>query len=244
MQWLGGGLTRAQAKKQRKQLMSEIEREHRRKDRERLAELRKQIADLKRRRREAMRHAVTRCRQNRLRVQENAKALRKQVMDELRETIRKEKEAARSACAMRKQRIQESAGRETKKVKDLLRAERALQTQLRHADKRLAREEHRRTTARERQQESDDAVRSDLDESMIPLFEKVKQKIKGNDRMSRTDVFLQMVHDSPELLIEAMEELSERELKRLIAEERRLAKTSRRGRKPRATAEELAAVPF
>lgn len=125
-----------------------------------------------------------------------------------------------------------------------MRAEKALQAQLRRTDQRWKKEEHRWTTARERQQESDDAVAANLDEHLLPLWDKVKRKIKGNERTSRTEAFLAMVHDSPELALEAMEELSRRELNRLLAEERRLAKTSGRGRRSRPTSEELATVPF
>jgi hypothetical protein len=141
-------------------------------------------------------------------------------------------------------RVSDALQRETNKVRQLLRAERVLQGQLRRADQRLQKEQHRRTTAHERRQESDDEVRAALDPDMLPLFEKVKRKIRGTDRMSRTEVFLNMVHESPELVLEAIEELSQRELNRLLAEEKRLAKTSGRARRPRTTPEELAAVPF
>ena len=56
--FVGGRLTLAKAKKQRKALMAEIDREQRRKDREALADLRKQIREAERRRREAVRQAA------------------------------------------------------------------------------------------------------------------------------------------------------------------------------------------
>ena len=68
--FIRGGLTRAQARQQRKELLAEIEREQRRKDRETLAELRKQIREANARRKDAMRAAVDRCKTDRQSVRE------------------------------------------------------------------------------------------------------------------------------------------------------------------------------
>lgn len=240
---ISGALTRAQARKQRKQLMVEIEREHRRKDREKLAALRAQIADVKRRRKEAMHDAVARCRLERLAARERAKELRRVALEQLREAVRQEKLAAREACNLRKAEVRQSAATETEKARELLRAERDFQKQMRMLEGRAKQREREMSTARERRDESDHEVLQNLPDDLHPFFENIKHKVKGNDRISRTEVVLHLAEENPDLVVEAMTELSQRELAKLLAEEKRLAKAVRTRRRS-LTADERAAIPF
>lgn len=61
----------------------------------------------------------------------------------------------------------------------------------------LARARGARSSASERRAESDDAVRANLPPELHPTFERVKQTIKPAPRMSRTETFLQWVHEHP-----------------------------------------------
>jgi hypothetical protein len=107
-----------------------------------------------------------------------------------------------------------------------------------------AKERQRRTTARERREESDDEVRSNIPADMLPLFERVKRSIRGSERQSRTEAFLRYAEEHPEDLLDAITDVSEREVARLVAEEKRLAKAVRSPKRYKPTAEELAAIPF
>lgn len=76
----------------------------------------------------------------------------------------------------------------------------------------------------ERQSESDDEVRGNIAPELVPLFERVKRKIKASDRMSRTEAFLHYVEAHPGEQFAALEDVAEA---RLLAD---LAKRDRRGR--------------
>jgi hypothetical protein len=239
----GGGLTLAQARRQRKQLLAEIEREHRRKDRQKLAALREDIRAAKRGRTDATRDAVQRCREERRNVKEQAKERRRAVRQQLREEIQGEKQAAREACAARKAEVRTSGATNIQKAREIVRAERAYQGELRRFERR-AKECERFTTAQERRAESDDEVRSNISADLLPLFERVKRHIRGSDRQSRTEAFLRYAEEHPGELVAAMTELSDREVARLVAEEKRLAKAIRSPRRYKPTAADLAAIPF
>ncbi len=61
--------------------------------------------------------------------------------------------------------------------------------------------------ARERKSESDDLVRQNLTtmRHLLPVFEKVKRRIKADERRTRTEVFLDYIHDNPEDVMAAQE---------------------------------------
>ena len=54
-----------------------------------------------------------------------------------------------------------------------------------------------RSTAAERAHESDDEVRNNVEPQLLPAFEAWKRRVIATPRMSRTEAFLQMVHDHP-----------------------------------------------
>ncbi len=245
-----GGVTLAQAKKQKRELMAEIAKEHVRKDREKLRELRAKIRAAKAKRREAMRAAVEHCKIGRARAKQRARdhaqALRDQAREMIRKAIEEEKTAARTECESRKTEVRASGGSAEQKARQELGAERQLQRELARIEKgaRAREREKPRATLAERRQESDDEVRSNLDPSMWPLWEKVKRKIKASDRMSRTEAFLHSVEEAPHELVEAQEELSQREIARLIREQRALEDAMRSPRRHKVTPAELADIPF
>ena len=57
-----------------------------------------------------------------------------------------------------------------------------------------------RRKARERTSESDDLVRQNLTTArhLLPVWEKVKRRIKADKHRTRTEVFLDYIHDNPE----------------------------------------------
>lgn len=76
--------------------------------------------------------------------------------------------------------------------------------------------------AAERRAESDDEVKRNLEDPyMIDLWEKVKHKIKASRLRSRTEAFLEYVHDQPEALDELRHEKEieyEKELEKELEE--------------------------
>jgi len=55
-----------------------------------------------------------------------------------------------------------------------------------------------RASAKVRRSESDDEVLKNIDPSLHPLFHRVKGTLPSNPRMSRTEAFMQYVHDHPD----------------------------------------------
>ena len=63
----------------------------------------------------------------------------------------------------------------------------------------IARERRQeRASAKVRRSESDDEVLGNIDPSLHPLFHRVKGTLRNNPRMSRTEAFMQYVHDHPD----------------------------------------------
>ncbi|HLO20161.1 MAG TPA: hypothetical protein VK192_06675, partial [Sphingomicrobium sp.] len=91
-------------------------------------------------------------------------------------------------------------------------------------------------TAAERRQESDDEVRSNLSEDMVPVFDKVARYIKPGPRRTRTEAFLEWAEENPDAVLEAQQLAADKYLNELLAEEARHARSLRRSQKE--------AVPF
>ena len=240
-------LSEAQAKKQRKELLRDIAREHKRKDRARLAELRATIREAKSGRKTAMREAVTVCRAGRLaaklRGRERALALREQAREAIKAARLEERLAARSTCNARKVEIRESAIFTAARVRETLKAERKLQRELHNIENRM-RKQRVRSTSAERLAESDDEVRHNIPADLVPYFERVKRMIKGDVHQSRTESFLAYAEENPNEVIDAQEALSQREIAKLLREQHALEHAMRSPRRYRPTAAELAAIPF
>lgn len=218
--FVAGGLSTAQARKQRKALLADIASEQKRADRARLAELRQKIRDVQRRRGAARKAAVTNCRAGRVRVKERAAERRAQAYAALRAEREAETLAARSACSARKARVKASALSVGARRRAELAETRALQREIARIDTRNRKKDRAlRTTARERLEESDDEVRQNIPADLLPLFERVKRGVKGSSRHSRTEAFLHFAEEHPDEVVEAIEDLSSRELRRLQAEE-------------------------
>jgi hypothetical protein len=239
-----------EAKKQRRQLLQEIAREHRRKDREKLADLRARIRGLKARRKDAMTKVVERCRAGRHAAKERAKERVRAIREEARALIQnaraEETARARAACQTRKEKVRTAARSATEKRRGELAAERALQREMKRIEgwARKRKKAQQRTTAAEARQESDDAVRANLPPEVVPLFERIKRSIKGSSRQSRTEEMLLYAEEHPNEIVDAQEELSRREIARLIREEASLARAVRSPGRYKATPAELAAIPF
>src|SRR5258708_716425 len=93
--------------------MRDIAREHKRKDREKLAALRAQIRNIKTRRKDALRLVRERCRAGRVvakqRAKERARAIREEAKNLIKNARDEEKKKARAACKLRKDKVRSAA---------------------------------------------------------------------------------------------------------------------------------------
>jgi hypothetical protein len=240
--------TLAQAKRERRELMRDIALEHKRRDREKLAKLKAAIRSIKARRKEAMRRVVGACRVGRVRARHRGKERIQQIRAEAKAAIAKvrgeEIARARMQCAARKSKVKGAALSAREQRRALLRAERILQRELAGIENRMRKRARRHApTAAERRAESDDEVRFNLPPELVPIFERIKRQIRGSERRSRTEEMLHYAEENPNEVIDAQEQLSRREIARLVREEHGLRRAIRESYRP-PTAAELAAIPF
>ena len=82
-----------------------------------------------------------------------------------------------------------------------------------------------RSVYRERTSESDDEVLGNIPRGLVKVFDKVRRHIKGSDRKSRTEAFLEWVEENPGEVYAIQERDAEREVRRLGRGQRRMLRT-------------------
>jgi hypothetical protein len=225
----------------KKLLFREIEREHRRKAREKLADLRAQIRSARMQRRTAIKNAKERCRSERLAARERARALRIRGLAELREAARLERQAARDVCLLSKNEARKKD--EIERRRGELAAEAKYQADMRRIERsnKSRRREHPHVTYIERRAESDDTVRANISPDLVPLFERVKRGIKSTPRASRTEIFLKYAEEHPDEVLDVIEDKTDALIRDLEAHYRtEMRVPSRR----RARSAAVSDVPF
>jgi hypothetical protein len=230
----------------KKWLFRELERDRKKKAREKIANLAEQLSDARRRRRLALREAKERCRAERIAARERARAMRLRVLEELREAMRAERLGARQACTLR---LGEARGIKDSilRARAELEAEKKYEADLRRIERgnRQRRKDAPRVTRIERQAESDDEVRSNIPPELVALFERVKRGIKASPRMSRTEAFLHYAEENPDDVLAATDDKTDALIRELEAQHREARRSLRRPPpRPRYTPEQLAEVPF
>lgn len=224
-----------------KKLQKELAGYLREKDRNVLALLRAKIKTARLDRTLMLRAARSSCAMARSQLQARQREERTQLF----ERHRGERIAERSACSTGK----DSARRKGHELEAAARGEvkeaKTLQRQIRQADQRNTRT---RSTARERGQEDDDAVRSNLPPELRPVFDKVSRRIRATGKKSRTEAFLDWAEENPEEILAVQQAKADHELKQLLKQQREHGRTVRDAKRYKLPPEELAklleAVPF
>ena len=212
-----------------------LERERRRYEKEQaratLRELREHLRMARAAHRGRVAEVRAACRADKLAVRDRVVALRKLARLELAARVRDERAGAVMAWHIR----HEQARQEVTSPRAKLAEERRYQAELRRIErlyiKKMA--ETRKASRVERRSEDDDAVRSNLPPEYIGLWERVKSKIRGGDRKSRTEAFMQYAEEHPGELLEVLEDRSDalvRDLERQEREHRKLARARPRRR--------------
>lgn len=171
-----------------------------------------------------------------------ARAARDEAIRAVRNDCALKRQELRESCRLRASRAKLQGNAEVESGKRTRREESRFESMIRAADK-PGRLRSTRTTARERGQESDDEVRSNLPPELVPVFNSVRRHIKGTPRKSRTEAFLQYAEENPGEVFAGMQHRADRELAALLAEQERTERELRRagGRRSRTR---LADVPF
>jgi hypothetical protein len=242
-------LSDAEGRKNRRELMRQIAKEHKRRDRALLVTLRQKIRDVKTRRKEALCRVKGACRSGRVAARQSAKekvkAIREQARIDVRQARKTEIENARARCKARKGQVRAASMSAKLHRSETLKAERGLQAELKRIDN-WTKQKHRehRASAKESREESNDAVRSNIPSELRPLFERVKGSIKGSTRRSRTEEFLHYAEENPHEVVDTHEDLAQREVARLVREQYALETAMRHPKRYKPSAAELAEIPF
>ncbi len=197
-------------------LMKQIDREQKAAARRKLADLRHRIKVAVKARREGKPGAAEYCQRQRVEARERIEKLRA----DLRVLAVEIRRGARTACVQNRQAPTveiEHFRRELAEEKRFLASMRRIEAGARARRPTLAK-------ARVRQGESDDEVRQNIPEDLIPLFERVKRSIKASPRRSRTEAFLQYVEEHPREQFAAVDDATDA----LIADLERQQRAGRR----------------
>jgi hypothetical protein len=203
----------------KKALMREIEKDRRAKVKARLLELKSEIAA--------------------------ARSARNAAIAEVRSDCRLKREELRQSCGLRRDRAKHLGETEVQRRARILSGERSDERAIRYADRSKLRGTAK-ARARERREEDDDAVRSNIDADMIPVFDAVRKYIKGTLHRSRTEAFLEWAEENPGEVIELRQRESDRHLDKLLAEQQYQEAELRQkpARRRRASSSRFEDVPF
>lgn len=224
---------------ERRKHQRELAEHLRQKDREALTALRAKIDAAKAERRVMVRAARETCRTALLSVRQQQAAERRRLTLE----HQAERERGRVACTTGKTEAKQRGHGLENAAKGDLRDERVFQRQIRRAGKKPL----ERSTARERAQEDDDAVRNNLPPELVPVFDKHRRSFRGSPRRSRTEQFLEWAEENPDEVLAIQQAQADHDLKNLLRQRRELAQSlGNRGprRKSVDLAKLLADVPF
>lgn len=228
-------------KNERQLLQRELAQHLREKDKAALRELRARIHSARVKRRHMLTDAREQCRTARATLKDKQAQERDWFVEEQRRARAEE----RSTCSSGKAKAKSEGAELERGARGELKSERTLQRQVRNADKRV---KVQRSTARERAQEDDDAVRRNLPAELVPVFDAVRKKIKGSPRKSRTETFLEWAEENPDEILAFQQSEADEYLADLLKQQREHGRTVRKAGRYSGTPEELraelAAVPF
>lgn len=196
------------------ELRAELARGQREQAREALRKLRASLEEARATRARRVARIRRTCSEQRQALRSEAQRLREQVARVaaerrlLRETCR---EAVKDTRAESEQQLEDRRG--------MLAAERLYQLQARE---RVPAKPRR--TAAETRAESDGEVAANIDPAYLPIWQKMRRKIRGNQRMSRTEAFLQWIEEHPHEADAIIEEDAVRALRELERKERAASK--------------------
>lgn len=224
----------------RKKLQRELAEHLREKDRAALGLLRAKILAARVERRHRLHSARQACHGALLSLRHRQREERQRLTRE----HQAERAADRTVCLTGKERAKEEGFGLERAAEQEYKEERTFQRQVQRAGK----PPRERSTARERGQEDDDAVRSNLPPELVGVFEKHRKSVKGSAKRSRTEAFLEWAEENPDEVLEVQQAEADRALKELLKQERELGRSVRSGRRyrrsPEALKELLAEVPF
>lgn len=241
-----GRVSARELKANRKKIRRELAADTRRRVRARLAELRQKIRDLRGARKERIAFVREMYRSLRLEERERTRAKREELRRQRAELASKSREErARLVAEYREKRaaIPRELAEERAELERQIRELKEGARDDRRLDAAIAEMERDTRTPAERRAEAEDEVRANLPAELLPVWEKVKGKIRATRRTTLTEAFLHWVHDHSADVAEIIDSEGAASLKGMLAEEaaiaREYARWKKTGGKPSARLREL-----
>ena len=219
--------TAAQARKERRDLVRELKKAETQRHKAKIQALRDEEKRAKLDRREKLALARQLCKENAIHARAVADAAWQKARAAALEARRAKKQAAREGCELSKEYIRRCAEEKAARA----RAERLETIRFRKELARLeasAKQRAPRVSRQERRSESDDAVRANIPDRLLPLWEESKRSIRATERWSRTEAFLHYAEEHPTEVLDAQERAAAKSLKREIAARYKEEKAERR----------------
>ena len=162
-----------------------------------------------------------------------ARKSRRESIERIRLQCRAARERLRTNCGVRRERARREGEEVIEARQREIREERFLD-KLQRSRPKAAREPlgRMRNARREREAESDDAVRRNLSPELANVFNKVRRHIKGSELRSRTEAFLQWAEENPDEIYAMQEQRAAREIDRLVREYQRETRRTAGDREP------------
>jgi len=195
-------------------------------DRKRLQAIKAKLRELRKTRPVRLRQIREACRAGRSNARARIRTLREETRIALRESVQRLREAERGTCETAKAQARDGfatmiAG--AMRDREMQRAHMEREYGRRRGAGRVSAAQ----LAKEARNESDDEVRRNLPPELVSVFNRVRSTIKPGRRRTRTEAFLEWVHDNPDEAHSIVFDAVERDVDRLIKEreevERRLA---------------------
>jgi hypothetical protein len=203
-----------------------------------LARLRLELGAAKERRTRLLREARALCKRGRLALRARLAAER----EALKLKGQQARKAERAACRARKAVAKRSGAGPVAAVKAAIIAERRA-----HATQRLQAGElakKAQTSSAESRSESDDAVLRDIPAELVKVWKKVRKNFQRGSAHQRAERFLEWAEENGGEVLALQEADADREIARLVREQRAMVKQSRMRKTKADIARELEAVPF
>ena len=177
-------LSAAEGRRQARALERERRKHHKAALRAKVRELRAALKEARAAKPHHVRRAREQCKLHRRLLVKRAKERKARALADLKRATQQERDAARARCVEGKTRAKESALGTIHQTRHALAEERAYQAELARieANNRRSRLGITRATASERRAESDGEVEGNLPPELVPLWTKVRRRIKGSSR--------------------------------------------------------------
>ena len=159
-----------------------------------------------------------------------AREARRGSIERIRLQCRAARERLRTTCGLRKERARLEGEEVIQARRREIQEERYLDKLQRSRPKSAQPLGRMRNVRREREAESDDEVRRNLSPDLASVFNKVRRQIKGSERRSRTEAFLEWAEENPDEIYAMQEQRAAREIDRLVKEYQRETRRTAGGR--------------